>query len=78
MASQNDVFIIPDVASLLKMTEKTVYSLLRKGNLPAFKAGVKWRFRQTAIDSCIKVKTNAAGAQLANNGVKPLRFRWED
>ena len=78
MTSQNDVFIIPDVASPLKVTEKTVYSLVRKGNLPAFKVGGQWRFRRTAIDFWIEVKTNAVGAQPANNGVKPLRSRRED
>ena len=78
MPSQNDVFIIPDVASLLKVTEKTVYSLVRKGNLPAFKVGGQRRFRRTVIDSWIEVETNTAGAQPANNDVKPLRSRRED
>ena len=78
MTSQNDVLIIPDVASLLKVIEKTVYSLVRKGNLPAFKVGGQWRFRQTAIDPWIEVKTNVAGAQPPNNGVKPLRSKRED
>ncbi len=70
MTSRDDVLTIPDVASLLKVTEKTVYSLVRKGDLPAFKVGGQWRFRRTAIDSWIEVKTNAAGVQPDNDGGK--------
>ena len=78
MTSQDDVLTIPDVASLLKVTEKTVYSLVRKGDLPAFKVGGQWRFRRTAIDSWIEVKTDAAGAQPANDSAKPSATSRED
>ena len=64
MASQDDILTIPDVASLLKVAEKTVYGLAQKGDLPAFKVGGQWRFRRTAIDSWIDVKTQVAGGQL--------------
>ena len=75
MANQDDILTLPEVAGLLKVAEKTVYGLAQKGDLPAFKVGGQWRFRRTAIDSWIEVKTQAAGAQPANNGVKPSRGR---
>ena len=78
MTSQDEVLTIPDVASLLKVTEKTVYSLVRKGDLPAFKVGGQWRFRRTAIDSWIEVKTNAASVQPDNDGVKRPGTNPED
>ncbi len=71
MTSQDDILTIPDVANFLKVTEKTVYGLAQKGDLPGFKVGGQWRFRRTAIDSWIDVKTRAAGVQMANDGVKP-------
>ena len=37
MASQDDILTIPDLASLLKVAEKTVYGLAQKDDLPAFK-----------------------------------------
>ncbi len=77
MAIQDDILTIPDVASLLKVAEKTVYGLAQKGDLPAFKVGGQWRFRRTAIDSWIDVKTQAAGGRLPSNGPKPSRSSRE-
>ena len=78
MTSQDDILTIPDIASLLKVADKTVYSLVQKGDLPGFKVGGQWRFSRTAIDSWIKVKTNAAGVQSDNDGVKPSRSSREN
>ena len=54
---------ISDVATYLKVTEKTLYGLAQKGELPGFKVGGQWRFRRTAIDSWIDVKTRTVGIQ---------------
>ena len=70
MASQDDIRTIPEVASLLKVAEKTVYGLAQKGDLPAFKVGGQWRFLRTAIDTWIEVKTHAAGVRPENDGAK--------
>ena len=70
MASQDDILTIPEVASLLKVAEKTVYGLAQKGDLPAFKVGGQWRFLRTAIDTWIEVKTHAAGVRPENDGAK--------
>ena len=70
MASQDDILTIPEVASLLKVAEKTVYGLAQKGDLQAFKVGGQWRFRRTAIDTWIEVKTHAAGVRPENDGAK--------
>ena len=78
MTSQDDILTIPDVASLLKVAEKTVYGLAQKGDLPAFKVGGQWRFRRTAIDSWIEMKTQAGGTQAANDGPKSSRSSRED
>ena len=78
MASQDDILTIPDVASLLKVAEKTVYGLAQKGDLPAFKVGGQWRFRRTAIDSWIDVKTQAACVQPADDGARRSHSSRED
>ena len=77
MANQDDILTLPEVAGLLKVAEKTVYGLAQKGDLPAFKVGGQWRFRRTAIDSWIEVKTQVAGAQQANDGPKSSRSSRE-
>jgi len=42
---------VPEVAELLKLSEKTVYRLAQKRELPAFKVGTSWRFRRRDIDA---------------------------
>ena len=49
MSSQDDILTIPDVASLLTVANKTMYSLVQSGALPSFKVGGQWRFSRTAI-----------------------------
>ena len=61
--SQDEILTISDVASYLKVTEKTLYGLAQKGDLPGFKFGGQWRFRRAAIDSWIDVKTNITGGR---------------
>ena len=78
MAHSDEIMTIPDVASLLKVAEKTVYGLAQKGDLPAFKVGGQWRFRRGAIDSWIEEKTRAAGAQTSKNGAKLSKTGKED
>lgn len=39
-----------DVSELLKLSDKTVYRLAQRGDIPAFKAGGSWRFRRLDID----------------------------
>jgi excisionase family DNA binding protein len=63
MKNQDDILTISDVASLLKVAEKTVYGLAQKGDIPGFKVGGQWRFSRSAIDSWIEAKTKAASAQ---------------
>ena len=70
MASQDDILTISDLASLLRVADKTVCSLVQRGDLPGFKVGGQWRFRRTAIDSWIEAKTQSAGVRPANDGIK--------
>lgn len=42
---------VADVAALLKLSEKTVYRLAQRGELPGFKAGGSRRFRRRDIDA---------------------------
>ncbi len=78
MTSQDDIFTISEVASLLKVTKKTVYGLAQRGDLPGFKVGGQWRFSRAAIDSWIETKTWAASAQPTSNGGKPMGSKRED
>jgi excisionase family DNA binding protein len=52
---QNEEIIkIKDIAALLKVGEKTVYSMAQSGELPAFKVRGQWRFSKKDIDEWIE------------------------
>lgn len=55
----DDILTIPEVGELLRVAQKTVYSLAQKGELPAFKIGGQWRFSRTAIESWIAERTRS-------------------
>lgn len=44
------ILTLPEVAVLLKVAEKTVYTMARKGQIPAFKVRGQWRFKHEDID----------------------------
>ena len=48
------VLKLKDVAALLKVGEKTVYSMAQTGELPAFKVRGQWRFTRKDIDAWIE------------------------
>ena len=41
---------VQEAADYLRVTEKTVYRLLKRGHIPATKVGRQWRFEKAAID----------------------------
>ena len=53
-----DVLTIREVASYLKVNEKTVYGLAQKHRIPGFKVGGQWRFRRADLDSWIAARPN--------------------
>lgn len=50
----NEVLKLKDVAALLKVGEKTIYSMAQSGELPAFKVLGQWRFSRKDIDAWIE------------------------
>jgi excisionase family DNA binding protein len=52
--AESDILTILEVASYLKIAERTVYRLAAAKKLPAFKVGGAWRFSRAEIDSWIR------------------------
>jgi excisionase family DNA binding protein len=50
----DEILTLPEVAQLLKVAEKTVYSMAQKGQLPAFKIRGQWRIRRADLDEWIE------------------------
>ena len=53
-----------EVADYLRVTEKTIYRLLRRGSIPATKVGHQWRFDKTAIDEWLQRDSVGAKANI--------------
>jgi excisionase family DNA binding protein len=58
---EKSVLTVKEVATLLRVDEKTVYRLVRRRDLPGFKVAGSWRFKRDDIDSWIE-KRKAEGA----------------
>jgi excisionase family DNA binding protein len=48
--SEDQVFTIKEIAVLLKLAEKTIYSMAQLGQIPAFKVRGQWRIRKVDFD----------------------------
>ncbi|HGO5322178.1 TPA: helix-turn-helix domain-containing protein, partial [Klebsiella oxytoca] len=44
------IFTLDELAAYLKVGKRTLYRLAVHGEIPAFKVGGTWRFRQSEID----------------------------
>ena len=51
--TNTDVMTVREVAEYLKVKERTIYRLVAKGGIPAFKVGGSWRFRRAEIEEWI-------------------------
>ena len=45
---------IKELAKYLNVTERTIYNLLERGQLPGFKVGGAWRFKREDINNWIE------------------------
>ena len=59
--SESDMMTIRELASYLKMAEKTLYRLASEGKVPGFKVGAAWRFRKSEIDKWIERQEKSNG-----------------
>jgi excisionase family DNA binding protein len=55
--SHDEILTLKEVSELLKVAEKTVYTMAQKKELPAFKVRGQWRFRHRDIDRWIDAQT---------------------
>ena len=45
----DEIMTVREVADFLKVTERTIYRLASKGEIPSFKVGGSWRFRRSDL-----------------------------
>jgi excisionase family DNA binding protein len=56
----DEILTLPEVALLLKVAEKTVYTMAQKAQLPAFKVRGQWRFKRDDLDCWIEQQKAAS------------------
>ena len=57
---KDPILTLPEVAVLLKVAEKTVYTMAQSCQIPAFKVRGQWRFKHDDIDAWIDDQKAAA------------------
>lgn len=50
----DDILTIKELSDYLKVSEKTIYRMVSRNEIPAFKMGTTWRFQKLAIEEWIK------------------------
>ncbi len=58
----DEILTVAEVALLLKVAEKTVYTMAQKSELPCFKVRGQWRFRRQDLDSWMASQIKGPGA----------------
>lgn len=56
----DEILTIRELAALLKIGEKTAYTMAQRGELPGFKVRDQWRFRRADIDTWIDKQVHPA------------------
>ncbi len=64
----DEVLTIKEVATLLKLAEKTVYLMAQGGEIPAFKARGQWRIRRLDLDAWIESRTGDTWQRSSTTG----------
>ena len=60
-----EVLTLKEVATLLKIAERTAYMMVQRGDLPGFKVGGQWRFKRVDIDAWMEAqkRSKRSGAE---------------
>jgi excisionase family DNA binding protein len=56
-AGANEIWTVSMLARYLRCHPSTIYRLLKRGQIPAFKIGSDWRFQKSVIDRWLKRST---------------------
>lgn len=61
-----EVMTVKDLSEYLHCNQSTIYRLLKRGELPAFKVGSDWRFMTTEIRNWCKKRMSSAKPRTNN------------
>jgi excisionase family DNA binding protein len=65
---KDKVLTVQEVSTYLRVHPSTIYRMLKKNQLPAFRVGSDWRFTVEAIDKWRASVENCAPISASDNG----------
>jgi len=66
----DQILTIKDVAAILKLAEKTIYSMAQNSELPAFKVRGQWRLRRVDFDQWVAEQAGATKSDVSKKEYK--------
>lgn len=54
MGAYQEVMTVPELAEYLQCNKSTIYRLIKKGQIPAFRVGSDWRFKRDVIEQWLE------------------------
>ena len=66
--SDHEILTIREVATLLRIGEKTAYTMVQSGELPGFKVREQRRSRRSDVDAWIDARTRRVDAAQDDEG----------
>ena len=64
------VLTVPEVAAYLRVTTKTVYNLIKNGELKHFRIGRALRCRRQDVETFVAMRAASTGFQLETQGMQ--------
>lgn len=61
-----EILNVKQVQDRLKLSERTVFRLIKTGKLKGFKAGREWRFEESDIEDFIKEQREEASQNISS------------
>ncbi len=55
----DQIMTVKEVATYLKVNDRTIYRMAMSGKIPAFRVGASWRFKSLEIDAWIESERNS-------------------
>lgn len=72
-SSHDEILTLPELAKLLKVAEKTVYTMAQGAEVPGFKVRGQWRFRRRDIDEWIAEQVRRPAGRRARSAAAPVK-----
>ena len=75
--NDNEILTVEELATYLRMNERTIYKLAHEGKLPAVKIASQWRFKRSLINQWLDHQMGSFSNNLlarVENGIKENHF----